>query len=58
MDIEATALEEGMEIMAPNGYPVIVEAVEVDPRKPYVTFYALNGKAFRVRNDETFNVLS
>lgn len=58
MDIEATALEEGMEVMTPGGYPVIIEAVEVDERKPYVTFYALNGRPFRVRNDETFNVLS
>lgn len=58
MDIIATQLEEGMEILSPSGYPVIVEGVEVDERKPYVTFYALEGRAFRVRKDETFSVLS
>ena len=58
MDIIATQLEEGMEIRGRGGYPVIVEGVENDPRKPYVEFYARDGMKFRVRNDDPFVVLS
>lgn len=58
MEITADQLEEGMEIKAPGGYPVIVEGVELYPGRPYVEFYALEGRAFRVRNDETITVLS
>ena len=58
MDIIATQLEEGMEIRGRGGYPVIVEGVENDERKPYVEFYALNGMCFRVPNEEPFVVLS
>ena len=58
MDIIATQLEEGMEIKGRNGYPVIIEGVENDERKPYVEFYALNGMKFRVPNEEPFVVLS
>lgn len=60
MDIIATQLEEGMEVVRPGGkYPVIIEGVVVQgtPR-PYVEFYALNGQMFRVRNEEQFTVLS
>ena len=58
MDIIATQLEEGMEIKGRNGYPVIIEDVVNDERKPYVEFYALNGMCFRVSNEEQFTVLS
>ena len=58
MDIIATQLEEGMEIKGRGGYPVIIEGVENDERKPYVEFYALNGMKFRVPNEEEFVVLS
>lgn len=58
MDIIATQLEEGMEVKGHKGYPVIIEGVENDERKPYVEFYALDGMKFRVRNEEPFVVLS
>lgn len=59
MDILATQLEEGMEIKVRNSdHTVIVEGVENDPRKPFVDFYAYNGRAFRVPNEETFTVFS
>lgn len=58
MDIIATQLEEGMEVEGRGGYPVIIEGVENDERKPFVEFYALDGMKFRVRNDEKFVVLS
>ncbi len=47
-----------MEIKGRNGYPVIIEDVVNDERKPYVEFYALNGMCFRVPNEEQFTVLS
>lgn len=58
MDIIATQLEEGMEIKGRNGYPVIIEDVLNDERKPYVEFFALDGMRFRVPNEEPFVVLS
>ena len=58
MDIITTQLEEGMEIKSRRGYPIIVEGVENDSRKPFVEFYAMNGQKFRVPNEERFIVLS
>lgn len=55
--IDATQLEEGMELETATS-SVIVERVDPFDGRPYVEFYAYNGRRFRVPNEERFTVLS
>lgn len=55
--VNATELEEGMEVETQNS-SVLIEQVDLFEGRPYVEFYAFNGRRFRVRNEDRFTVLS